>query len=438
MRKISLLILALVAPLMVAAQSNYALWYFPKKANDNTKSYTETGIYPAAAGIDGATLRFCHKGKPTTPALTEKGFPTASTKRGDYWLFTVPVESLAAGSVVDVFIPFAAAEGKRERFALEYRDGSRWRSGATVTSTPSLKHIRRLWHSVRLSRAIEGGAIELRLRKTERSKSAVTIASSSAHGQQPQVTILDNTTPRDTLKMLFLGNSYTYYHTYPLIFKEIAWREGHYTDCDIFISGGYTMAQHLANPQSVEYVDRGGYDYIMLQDQSVLPLLNGTADDAKMTENIAAMAERARKSSKDIKVMVEITWGRRFGNNNLGQYEKYAEKYPQFFTDYDTMQNRLIENITAEATACGAAIHPLGVAWQIVMHERPDINLYHTDNHHQSYAGSYLSAAVAYLAVYGEKFGKNPANCKLDAQTAAYLRSVAERVVLGGEKWSEK
>jgi hypothetical protein len=72
------------------------------------------------------------------------------------------------------------------------------------------------------------------------------------------------------------------------------------------------------------------------------------------------------------------------------------------------------------------------------MHERPDILLYHKDNHHQSYAGSYLSAAVAYLTIYGEKFGENAANCKLDAATATYLRSVAERVVLDGEKWGKK
>ena len=150
------------------------------------------------------------------------------------------------------------------------------------------------------------------------------------------------------------------------------------------------------------------------------------------------MVKRVKKSSPSAKVFIEITWGRRFGNNNLGQYEKYADKYPAFFENYDTMQCRLIEAITAEAQQCGIGLHPLGYAWQIVMHERPDILLYHTDNHHQSYAGSYLSAAVAYLTIYGEKFGSNPANCKLEADIAAYLRSVAERVVLGGEKWCEK
>jgi hypothetical protein len=198
------------------------------------------------------------------------------------------------------------------------------------------------------------------------------------------------------------------------------------------------MAQHLANPHSVELVDMGGYDYVMLQDQSVQPVLNGTADDAASAENLQKMVERVKKHSPTSKVFIEITWGRRFGNNNLGNYEQYADKYPHLFADYDAMQGQLIKNITAEAEQCGISLHPLGYAWQIVMHERPDINLYHSDNHHQSYAGSYLSAAVAYLAIYGEPFSSGAANGKLDAQTAEYLRSVAQRVVLQGEKWDAK
>ena len=122
----------------------------------------------------------------------------------------------------------------------------------------------------------------------------------------------------------------------------------------------------------------------------------------------------------------------------MGQYEKYAKLYHELFASYDAMQDRLIEKITETATVNSIQTTPVGVAWQIVMHERPDILLYHTDNHHQSYAGSYLSAAVAYLTIYGQKFGENLADCKLDSPTAAYLRSVAERVVLGGEKWVEK
>lgn len=442
MRRLYLLVLTLVASLSAVAQGypTRAEWKFTKDANNASLThFTTTGLYPAASGAEGAMLSFWHKGKRITCGVVDKnGFPIAEAAKGDYWLFELPVEGGQKGLVADIYLPFLSDEGVRNNFVLEYRDGGRWCKAVNCRSTISHKHPERLWESVRLKKYAKDGKLQLRLRRAEKGTVTATIASPSVRGQYPQVVVYSPVAQRDTLSILFIGNSYTYYHNYPLIFKEIAWHEGHYADCKVFVSGGYTMKAHLANPHSCEKVDMGGYDCVMLQDQSVLPMLNGTADDAYSTEYLKQMVERVKKSSSDAKVFVEITWGRRFGNNNLGNYKGYADKYPDYFANYDAMQNRLAEAITAEASHCGIALHPLGYAWQIVMHERPDINLYHTDNHHQSYAGSYLAAAVAYLAIYGEKFGPNPADCKLDTETAAYLRSVAERVVLGGEKWGEK
>lgn len=429
----------LVLPLFAQDLDNRAEWRFSKnKGSKLAKCYLEKGTYPAAVGIKSAGISFRHKEKIVMPTLNEKGFPTATSKCGDYWLFEVPVENPVAGTVVDVFLPFTGNEGERNKFVLEYQNGKRWVEVENTLSTDSHKHPMRLWRSVRIENfAHKSNNIALRLRQVDKKSVNSTIACPSPRGQQPQVIIYDNAVARDTLKVLFLGNSYTYYHTYPLIFKEIAWREGHYADCNIFISGGYTMKAHLANKHSMEQVDKGGYNYVMLQDQSILPTLNGTAHDAGSSTYVGRMVKRVKESSPEAKVSLEITWGRRYGNNNFGKYEEYLELYPAFYSDYDAMQNRLIEVVTAEAKQWGTMVTPVGLAWQIVMHERPDIVLYHTDNHHQSYAGSYLSAAVAYLTIYGEKFGSDPANCKLDAPTAEYLRSVAERVVLGGEKWNE-
>lgn len=435
----SFLSFSLVA--LAGGDANRAIWRFSKsKGFEPAKCYIREGLYPAYIGIKSSELGFFHKGKLVQAALNTKGYPTADAVKGDYWLFEVPVAAgLHSGTVLDIFLPFTGNEGERNHFVLEYRDGRRWVKAADVLSTVAPKHPTRHWQSVRLEREIpQGGKVALRLRSVEKQVVKSSIACPSPQGQQPQVVIYDNAVPRDTLKMLFIGNSYTYYHTYPMILKEIAWREGHYVDCNIFISGGYTMKAHLSNPHSMEQVDKGGYDYVMLQDQSILPTLNGTADDAGSAVYMETMVERVRKSSPDAKVLLEITWGRRHGNNNFGKYEKYIAKYPHFYENYDAMQNRLIEVTTAEATACNALVNPVGLAWQIVMHERQDINLYHKDDHHQSYAGSYLAAAVAYLTIYGEPFGANPADGRLSAEKAAYLRSVAERVVLKGEKWGVK
>ena len=437
---IFVIVLSLSSAVFAQEMENRAEWRFSKAENFKpSKSFLETGIFPSVEGIKGAGISFYHKGKMVRASLNEKGYPTAKSVKGDYWLVKVPVESLDKGTVVDLFLPYTGTEGQRNNFVLEYRDGKKWVEATKTLSTTSHKHPIRLWKSVRLSNSVnKGGNVELRLRQVDKGDVDFSIACLSPRGQRPQVVVYDNRVPQDTLRMLFIGNSYTYYHTYPAIFKEIAWHEGHYADCNIFVSGGYTMKAHLANPHSMEQVDKGGYDYVMLQDQSILPTLNGTADDAGSAEQMTKMINRVRKSSPDAKVSLEITWGRKFGNNNFGKYEKYIDKYPHFYSSYDAMQQRLMDVMTAEAEQNNAMLTPVGYAWQFVMHERPDINLYHKDNHHQSYAGSYLAAAVAYLVVYKQPFGENPANCKLSSEVAQYLRSVAERVVLKGEKWSEK
>ena len=442
MKKLFIFLLTLGLPLVVFAEgeANRAEWRFTKSKNFKpSKAYQETGIFPNIEGIKGSGISFYHDGKMVKASLNEKGYPTAKSTEGDYWLIEVPVEKLDKGTVVDLFLPYTGTAGSRNSFVLEYRDGKKWVEATTTLSTTSHKHPIRLWKSVRLTRPIKkAGAVALRLRQTDKSEVDFSIAGLSPRGQRPQVIIYDNRVPQDTLRMLFIGNSYTYYHTYPAIFKEIAWHEGHYADCNIFISGGYTMKAHLANPHSMEQVDKGGYDYVMLQDQSILPTLNGTADDAGSAEQMVKMVNRVRESSPEANVLLEITWGRKFGSNNFGKYEQYIEKYPHFYSSYDAMQQRLIDVMTAEAEQNSALLNPVGLAWQFVMHERPDINLYHTDNHHQSYAGSYLAAAVAYLTIYQQPFGNAPANGKLSPEIASYLRSVAERVVLKGEKWSEK
>ncbi len=61
------------------------------------------------------------------------------------------------------------------------------------------------------------------------------------------------------------------------------------------------------------------------------------------------------------------------------------------------------------------------------------INLYTSDNKHQSEYGAYLKACVNYLVLYGEEFGENPADCGLDPVKTPYLRRVAEDAVLGHE-----
>ncbi len=79
----------------------------------------------------------------------------------------------------------------------------------------------------------------------------------------------------------------------------------------------------------------------------------------------------------------------------------------------------------------GAAVSPIGNAFETVYNENRSIRLFDTDNKHQSHYGTYLKACVNYLLITGKTFSGKPADCGLEPEKAEYLRSVAERTVLG-------
>lgn len=452
LRKFTIAALSILSAASLTAAGNggkRAEWIFSKAKNPKAAiDFVESGRYCSQAG-EPSEISFVRAKRSADPAkkLSHKnGMPIAeNTAAGDYWLFEMPVEHLDAGTVIDFWAMFFCNPcDTPHKFMFEYCDGGKWipvyepkkEDGVKYNclSTTESKHPRRLWQSVRLSKPVDNGAVRFRIRQSDKAVLSTQLGGSTT-GQSPKIVCYDASVPRDTLKILFVGNSYTYYNEYPVIFKEIAWREGHYADCDIFVSGGYTMKAHLANKVSRETVEKGGYDYAFLQDQSFNAVLIGTEDDKGVVENMSKMTDRIKKYSPDAKTVIEITWGRKFGSNNLGKkYEYLPTKYPSYFSDYNAMQNRLTDMITEEARITGSQVSPVGIAWQIVRRERPDIELYGKDAHHPSYAGSYLSAVVAYLTVYRTPFGDNPINGKLDAATAAYLRDAAQRAVLAGEK----
>lgn len=103
------------------------------------------------------------------------------------------------------------------------------------------------------------------------------------------------------------------------------------------------------------------------------------------------------------------------------------------FTDFPTFETYNDAGAKAMAKAAGTWVSPIGPAFRQVREGGSGINLYYSDSKHQSEYGAYLKACVNYLVLFGERFGADPADCGLNPDKAAYLRSVAEQIVLGNE-----
>ena len=445
-RFLALCAICILVPLAALAEGGvkHAEWFFVRQGKPAATGadFLESGRYNATAG-DSAWIRFESENKIAKPNLTAKSEPICSNSQsGDSWIFEMPVEKLPKGSIVDLWCPFHAyPTGPGQRFAVEYRDGKKWLPVVALEEdgsnfrTSKIARSGHFWHSFRLQKEVKKGVVAVRLRQVEDLVGASYVSFPSGSGVHPQMICYPAPEIRDTTKVLFVGNSYSYCNTYPFIFKDIAMREGHYTECRMTYVGGYTMAKHLAYQPSLDAITKGGYDYAFFQDQSYERIFSGTEDDYGSLKGMIEIVELTRKHSPKVQPIIALTWGRKHGSNHLRKEDRpLIEKYPSFFTDFGAMQARLNEVVEHEAKVVDAKIASQGPAWLIVRRERSDIELFVKDGSHPSYAGSYLAAAVSYLTIFGEPFGENPSDGRLDAETAKYLRSVAERVVLKGER----
>ena len=435
MKKILLTIFAAALSLSLTAQTiQRTEWNFSPK---RTAHFVEHGCYHAAVGK--GEIEFVGKKATLTVGNKKKSYPAAEgTRKGDYWLMSVPVQNIKAGTAVDLWFPFIAEPADdRYAFAFEYLDGKEWKAvvagdnkGVNCYSSKSDKWPNFLWHTIRLENAIKSGNLLVRLRHCDKVVTKSTLYGSGV-STAPKVIVLGDQKPKDVTRVLFIGNSYTYYNHYPMMLKEIAWHEGHELECGYYTHGGYTMKQHLADHVSRQAVEEGGYDYAFLQDQSLHSLRIGTDVDQDVVGQMGKMVAAVKKHSPKAKCFIELTWGRRDGNNTTKgkKLEDLVNGHPEFFTDYATNQQIITKNTTAMAQTLGVDLSPVGLAWEIVRRERPEIELYIKDGSHPSYAGSYLAAAVGYLTLFKEPF-KADTPVRLEPEVAKYLRSVAERVVL--------
>jgi hypothetical protein len=76
---------------------------------------------------------------------------------------------------------------------------------------------------------------------------------------------------QQTIKALFIGNSYTYYNNLPQLTANIALSLGDTLTFDSNTIGGYTFEQHSTNTTTITKITAQPWDYVILQEQSQLP-----------------------------------------------------------------------------------------------------------------------------------------------------------------------
>lgn len=178
----------------------------------------------------------------------------------------------------------------------------------------------------------------------------------------------------DALKVLFVGNSYTYYNNLSSIvaaFAAAAPDARRLLPKDHTV-GGATLEKlwDLRTTRDVLALEK--WDFVVLQEHSYWPI--------SVPERMYEAARKFDLASKEIgaKTVLYLTWARRAS----------PDEQPSLNAAYASV-----------ATKLGALVAPVGPAWQIALALDPKLSLYAPDGRHPSATGSYIAACTLFLVI---------------------------------------
>ncbi|MDR0429341.1 MAG: succinylglutamate desuccinylase/aspartoacylase family protein [Tannerellaceae bacterium] len=215
----------------------------------------------------------------------------------------------------------------------------------------------------------------------------------------------------DSLRALFIGNSYTHYNQLVYQVQSLAVSIGHKLSVKSVEYGGWTLKQHVANPETRKAIQEGNWDFVILQEHSQAPA--GEKEWVKKNVYNAAYSldSLRRLYNPKGKTVFYMTWG-------------------HDIESYSVMQQRLAENYLEMTKQLDAWCAPVGIAWKRVRMENPDITLYDPDRSHPSLQGSYLAANVFCSVFFGRSY-TSTYYADLPQEEALYLQRTAQETVLG-------
>ena len=224
--------------------------------------------------------------------------------------------------------------------------------------------------------------------------------------------------PANAMKVLFVGNSHTYYNDMPKMVAELAAAAGMERPLHPVMEapGGAGFAEHLANGRVQAHLSRDRWDYVVLQDQQQRPSFTFNRERVDKWFYIPARTLDVMIRTAGAKTILFMTWARQPGDPGSIEGDTY-----------DKMQARVRDAYTTLAQEIDATVATVGLAWQSAYHERPSLPLWMHDGSHAQRAGSYLAACVLFATIYEQSPLSNTYTAGLSAEDARFLQRSAEQ-----------
>lgn len=187
------------------------------------------------------------------------------------------------------------------------------------------------------------------------------------------------------IKVLFVGNSFTYYNNLPHVVSAMAKSQGYTIDTKHSTAGGVTLEDHWKSKQGTQtrkMIKNENWDYVVFNNHS-LSAINTPKDFITYSKKFADLVKE--KGAEPIFMM---TWAYKSNPLMLSEVEKMYKELGQL-TETD--------------------IVPCGSLFAASLDYRPDLELFHDDKH-PSQNGTYLLGLSFYKYFIGKKVTYIPEN----------------------------
>lgn len=221
-------------------------------------------------------------------------------------------------------------------------------------------------------------------------------------------------------KVLFVGNSYTYFWNLPKVVNLMATAKDTPLNIRHSTSGGVNLGMHWRGERNLKTRSRIAtekYQKVVLQDHSM-----------RTIQHPDSLLYFGKKLSDEIKAnggtpYIYMTWARQW--NPLMQ-EQISKMYRQLAAEEE------------------AVLVPVGEAWALARQLRPDLNLFDADGSHPGPLGTYLTGCLFFSAFTGQSpeglparlveedvFGEKTYYLIVPPNDAIFLQQVAAKVLKG-------
>lgn len=179
-------------------------------------------------------------------------------------------------------------------------------------------------------------------------------------------------------KILFVGNSYTYFWNLPQNVALLAKNGGVNLYTQQSTAGGVNWGQHMRGEKELkteQLIKEGDFDIVVLQNHSMAAM-----DRPDSLMHFGQLFDELIKQT-EAETYLYMTWAR--------EWDPY-------------MQSEITKQYLELARKINAKLVPVGLAWQRARELRPGFPLYDEDRSHPSPLGTYLTACVFYRVFTGK------------------------------------